>query len=710
MILLADDQGRRYTTFSRHSTCAPGEVVAVRGTLRPWQAARNPGGLSERALAEERGWFAAIDAPRLNRLAEGDPRDPRFWPARFRLWASSVIDRRLPADEAAVCTGMLWGDHHNLTFDDAAAFSATGTSHLLVTAGLHLGLLAAAIRLTLRLLTVERGLAVLLTLLAIWSGCALSGAHLPSVRAAIMLSLWLGAESLGTTTDPRRALGIAFLLVLTADPSSVGDISFFLSFSCVFAILHLTAPLEDAMKQRVRPPALAKLLAAGLAAQLGTWALIAAQFHLISFIAPLVNALAIPCALAALIFVPIFLCLPAWGAAPLHLLLHCLLLIVRTSAHLPCAAVTAGSPPLWSLCLYEGALILACGLVGPRGQSCLLRTSHALRELLPRRAREGILTFALSPRLRALAAATLLFAASGEVLAPLLLATHRFRVTVLDVGQGDGIVVETPNGHTLLIDTGGRLELHARDSAESPSERAAERVLLPFLAYRGITRIDLMLLTHPHGDHVGGAAPVLRSLPVTLFLDSGQSYPGLAYRDALREARRAKVRRIVARSGDRITLDDGVELRILAPSPPLFTGGRNDINENSIVALLTYRRLRILLTGDAGFQAEQRLLRSGADLHAEILKVGHHGSAFASSSAFLRAVRPRVAVISVGQHNLFHHPARATLIRLAALGIRVFRTDQCGAIMLDADGAVRTMLPCKDSAPIADTGESENEE
>jgi len=703
-LIIEDAQGYRYTTFTNtdQADCAPGNSIFVSGILRSFEAARNPGAFSEQTLAQLRGYTAAIDRPHMRLLAYARQDIPRFWPARFRIWASNVLASRLPSDETALLTGMLWGDHHALDQQDTAAFSTTGTSHLLVTAGLHLGFFVGATRLILRVLTIQRTIAASMTLILTWCICIISDAHLPSVRAATMLSAFLCAECLGTQSDARRTLGYALLLAIITDPSALADTSFYLSFSCVFAIMHLAQSVEAYLKARKMPSIAAKAFAVTIAAQIGTWALIAAAFHQISCIAPLANCFAIPLALIALGIAPCVLLATAMHCCfilsilvtPLHVLLQTMLIVVRTCAHLPLAAITVRAPAFWTIICYECALVVGCCMCTDTAALHMIALTQQWQKQLTQRQQAVVLAFAFKKKLRTRIACALILIASACVFCSAVLTPRQFCITMLDVGQGDGIVIETPHGHTILIDTGGRLELHVHSHDQSPSELAAARVLLPFLQYKGITHIDVLLLTHPHGDHVGGAAPVLRSLPVHLFLDSGQAYPGIAYQDALHEAAYAHVRRVVGRRGDVITLDDGIALHILAPTNPLFVHGQNDINENSIVAMLTYRHFRMLFTGDAGMQAEQRLLLQGDDLHADILKVGHHGSAYASSTAFLRVVHPRLALISVGRHNLFHHPAAATLARLQAAGIHVYRTDQCGAITVDATGAVTTMLPC----------------
>jgi competence protein ComEC len=258
-------------------------------------------------------------------------------------------------------------------------------------------------------------------------------------------------------------------------------------------------------------------------------------------------------------------------------------------------------------------------------------------------------------------------------------------------------VIRTPHGRTILIDTGGRLERGATVDGRSPAERSAERIVVPFLRRAGITGIDLMVLTHPHGDHVGGTPGILRMMPVGWIADSGQRYGGHAYSDGLAEARTHRVPVIVPACHQR-WVDDEVTFTFLSPCGPQFADGANDVNENSLVVLVRYGTLRALFMGDAGFQSEERLLNQGVDLHADILKVGHHGSAYSSSAAFIEAVHPHIAIVSVGRHNLFGHPAPSTIETLRVAGASIFRTDQCGAVTITTEAnakvKVETMLSC----------------
>lgn len=300
-----------------------------------------------------------------------------------------------------------------------------------------------------------------------------------------------------------------------------------------------------------------------------------------------------------------------------------------------------------------------------------------------------------------LAPIALIVLACGLVLWPPRAPRGDLRITFLDVGQGDAAVIETPRGHTIMIDTGGRLERGLTDDGRSVAEAVGERIVVPFLIRHGIHHVDAIVLSHPHGDHAGGLAPILRTLGADIVFDGRQKYGGHAYQDALDEARRKNVAIVHPRAGDLWKTGDGLSLHFLTPSGSPIGAARDIINENSLVVMLecacgTPRPFRILFMGDAGKVAESRLLERGADLGADILKVGHHGSKFASSSEFLTAVGATHAVISDGRRNLYHHPAPRTLEALSHARSRVWRTDRCGAIVVSiARGAitVRPTLP-----------------
>ncbi len=245
-------------------------------------------------------------------------------------------------------------------------------------------------------------------------------------------------------------------------------------------------------------------------------------------------------------------------------------------------------------------------------------------------------------------------------------------IEVLDVGQGDAILIRSPARRWVLVDAGPR----------SNDWDAGARVVLPALRRRGVDRLEALVLTHPHLDHVGGAAAVLRDVPVGVVLDPGQPFGTTGFVDALEAAQRVGSPWTATERGAALDVD-GMALEVLHPGgePVDPTVDPNDV---SVVLLLRYGAFTALLMGDAPRAVEEALVADGGPV--DVLKVGHHGSETSSSSAFLAQARPAVALISVGRGNRFGHPHRSALGRLEAAGARVHRTDREGVLAVRARG------------------------
>ncbi len=647
-------------------------LVAKRATF---DDARNPGEPSLRELEAERGIAWHLVHVRVLARAPPDPRDATLWIARARAWASSRMHATLGEPDATILAGAMWGERGRLSPELRAEFQDTGTVHVLVTAGLHLGVVAGVSLVLLRALRCGRVSSSLATIAIVWAYAAFSGAHLPSLRAATMLSFALLARASGHESYAWNALAAAAIVVTLARPASVTTLSFALSFSCVAAIFAFATPIARGCERLGIPQAIGEALGVTFATQLGTWPLTASAFLVIAPYAPLANLLVVPIvgvamlvgfatlavsALATLTHVaPVALL--AMGCANIETsLCDWIVAAVRFTGTLPGAHVIATPPPVWTIVTYDLACVLAAAL------------------LARDRARGAVATLA---------------AASALCLWPPRLPSHDLVISAIDVGQADAILIRTPGGHAFLVDAGGRLERGGAIGSASNAEDVGERVVVPFLIRAGIHHLDAVVLSHPHGDHAGGVAPVLRALGATAFADSGQAYAGHAYRDALDVAHARGTAMRWPRGGDVWRTDDGVTFRFYGPTLPMLQGTRSDINSNSLVFRLEYGAFRILFVGDAGAETEARLLARGDDLRADVLKVGHHGSAYASTPAFLDAVDARDAIVSVGAHNLFGHPAPQTIDALERRGARVYRTDRDGAVTVESDGASFAVRP-----------------
>lgn len=270
-------------------------------------------------------------------------------------------------------------------------------------------------------------------------------------------------------------------------------------------------------------------------------------------------------------------------------------------------------------------------------------------------------------------------------------AVGTLRVSFLDIGQGDAALVQSPTGTSVLIDGG-------------PPD-AGPRVI-EAIREAGISRLDWIVGSHPHSDHIGGLIDVLREVPAAQALDPGYNHGTATQRTYLKLLNEKGVKTTRARAGQTHDLGGGAKLEILAPQEPLLTGTDSDPNNNSIVARLVFGETEVLFTGDMEEDERARLLRSArpAQLQADVLKVAHHGSHNGTDAAFLQAVQPRYAVISLAKNNDYGHPHREALEALRNARVQVYRTDESGTIRLRSDGRQLVFQPGRPSAEAGAAG------
>jgi competence protein ComEC len=257
-------------------------------------------------------------------------------------------------------------------------------------------------------------------------------------------------------------------------------------------------------------------------------------------------------------------------------------------------------------------------------------------------------------------------------------------VTFLDVGEGDCAFIRTPNGHTALIDAGpGRGKYSQFD--------AGLQVIIPFFKSRGITRIDSMVMTHPHADHYGGMIPVMKAVEIGEFLDPGLSFPSRGYEDLLLEVQRRKIPYKMTHAPLTLNWDPSIMVQVLWPEPgPSLPG---DPNNNSIVIRLVYLDVVYLFTGDIEIPVERELYAYGKQLRTTVLKIPHHGSNTSSTRAFLDLLNPRLAVFSLGYNNRFDHPDQEVVHRYEDMDIRTLRTDRAGTVRTLCNGRRVRVMP-----------------
>lgn len=241
------------------------------------------------------------------------------------------------------------------------------------------------------------------------------------------------------------------------------------------------------------------------------------------------------------------------------------------------------------------------------------------------------------------------------------------RVYFFDVGQADAMLILLPNGTSIGIDAG---------------ESGTQESLVKWMKETGITKLDALVMTHPHADHIGGMQYLIEQVPVSRIFMTKASSTTKTFERLLETIANQKIQVVKAGAGGSIELDPDVTIDILSP----VTLSAEDMNDNSIVIRLTYGQTSFLFMGDAESQTEKTLLLDKTNLGADVLKVGHHGSNSSTTESFLEKVAPRYAVISVGADNDYNHPNKDVLDRLTAIGARILRTDEQGTVVIVSDG------------------------
>ncbi|TAM91890.1 DNA internalization-related competence protein ComEC/Rec2 [bacterium] len=636
-IVVEAPEGER-TAFTLARTAFGTLEVRAHGSVRAAEHVTVRGRLLRSARLRTRGVAALLDG-RIVTREQGQ--GATAIATRVRAWVRLRLET-LPQPAAALLDGAMVGERGALDADAAAAFSETGTTHVLVTAGLHLGAFAALLLIACEALGAGRIAASLLALLGVALFVTFSGAHLPAVRAGVMAACALIARAGGRAPLGPEAIAVAAIVVTLWEPWSTGSASFLLSFSCVGAIALFASPIARSLEGLRMPHLLREGVALTLATQIGVWPLQAAFFLQLAPYAPLANALVVPMVAPALGFGMLTVANPLF--APLAALACGWILgVVRAISALPYAHLVATPPPWWAIAVYD-ATALWLGL---------RRTRTALACVL---------------------------AAAALCLWPPRPGAGDTRIVALDVGQGQAVAVLS-RGHATMVDG-------------APAQQGP-RTLVPSLVRAGIHRVDALVVSHPHEDHFAGFSALMAALRVDRLIDGGWSAHG-AFGALLRDAEAARVPVAHLRAGAAWRTGDA-EVAILAPFAQPLRNTHDDVDNDSLIVRVRAANCTALIMGDAESEEERALIDAYPpdELRADVLVVGHHGSGYSSSAAFLAIVRPRIAIASVGLRNPYGLPSPQALARLRAAGVRVLLTSREGTITLDTahECAVQTTLP-----------------
>ncbi|HEY2029979.1 MAG TPA: DNA internalization-related competence protein ComEC/Rec2 [Myxococcales bacterium] len=625
-------------------------VFAARTHVPPGKL--NPGGRDRRAALAARGIGLEGSGEVVRVLEAGPP----FWRWLDQLRERFAVQAAIFCDppQAALLSALAVGDRSGLSVAEEDELSASGLVHLLASSGLHLFIIAWLVRAFVRQLWLRTRWAAAVRADAVAAAVALPfavaevallGAPWPAIRAGVALAVALLAAASARRPDGPTTLAFAAAACALVDPSATHDLALQLSVLGIGGLLLLARPLRDFLPVP-RPPLGAGWLRRGAehllgiacstaAAALLTAPLLAASFHRISVVAVAANAVALLPGLAAIPLATALVALPSatvlWWAA--DLLATATLRAAHFFALLPHATFAVAAPDLVFCALWYAGVAL-----------------------LSRRSRSALACFSL-------------VAVAGIGRAGVARFDRGVTVTFLAVGQGDCAIVQLPSGKAMLIDAGGDLRWPGRFDPGT-------RDVLPALAELGISKLDLVVLSHPHPDHAGGLLSVIDRIPIgELWMNEEDNVIARAVRE------RARLRGVPVTLPHDETIE-GVQLQVLSH----FVEGRST-NDNSIVLRLVHGEAKALFAGDIEALTELDLAQE--DLRAALLKAPHHGSSTSSTDAFLRNVAPQFTVYSTGAGNPFNFPSREVVARTPGLH---FNTAT-GAVTARSDGRRWALRP-----------------
>ncbi len=630
-----------------------GDKIEIRGRLSKLEGLENPGVSSFSSYLQGKGiycQFFCYSKPRILSRKGGNILVRLGIAVRNKFL--SVIKETMPEPYSSLFGSIVFGSSASpISPETEENYRKAGVIHLLVASGTQVSILIGVCLSLVRSFNIPLWFGVIFTSIINLLFTIMTGAGSSIVRATIMGEITMLGLAFEREKDFYTSLALAALVLLIINPLNLFDLGFQLSFAATWALVYIAPVISGKLSKF--PKLIAEGIAVSAAPVLATTPITFYNFSQISIAAFFTNFLIITwvevlvvlgfaSTAGGVLFLPIAQILNGTNI----LILKILDFIVSTISHFQFSCIYMPQPTFPIIIGYYVILIGAIEILR-RGQMPAFSKSKLVIALL----------FIVS----------IFIWNSQSVGQP----PNQLAVTVLDVGQGDSILVEIPSGQKMLIDGG--------------DGKAGKRVVVPVLKRKGINKLDIIVLTHPHDDHVGGLYDVLKDIKVDLVLEGGQPHTSSSYYRFLKIIEEKKIPYKLARAGQTINLGE-VKGYILNPTEPFLEGTNSDLNNNSVAIRLIYNKVKILLAGDIEKEGEGRILEFFPDLRADVLKAGHHGSKTSSSSEFLEGVKPKIAIISVGKRNNFFHPHPSTLERLRNHGIKIYRTDLNGAVMVKTDG------------------------
>ncbi len=631
-----------------------GDNIRFSGTVIPVSEKRNPLQFDYKAFLEQRGIVAQVRLDSL--ISQSENNNIRAW-NWWRVRALKLIDQNFSKETAPIAKALLLGYKQDLEGASKQAFARAGLSHIMAVSGLHVGFIIAPFWFIIPFFWSKKygrvsGLIILILILCGYAG--LTGFSSSVIRASVMAGLLTFGKLFNKSPNSINLTGVAAIALLVWKPEQLFEIGFQLSFSAVLIILLVLPIVQNALPYWLRLRWYAKplmVVIVSVVVQLGLYPLQVFYFGEISLISPIANALFVP--LLGLVVPYALLCLiisvltPVLGSLlslPIDAFLSGMNTFVGFSSGLEWAWMQASLPSVLLFPFWVAAIFFIASWRIPQVRWKWLSVSMVLFCVI-------------------LAESTINKLDGSEL-----------RVIMFDVGQGDAALIQTPNRKNILVDAG--VWSLGYDSGTS--------IILPHLKEAGIERLDAVVLSHPHADHIGGILSLIEEIEIDVIYNSGYEYESNLYQNYIELASSKEIRIESVKAGDHLSIDPALLMIVLGPEGPRFN---SDPNQHSVVLNMIYGESEFLFTGDAGEDQEERLLENYGDLlDTDFLKVGHHGSKTSSYSQFLEEVTPEISVISLAERNRFNHPHPEAIQRIQQTDTELYFTSRDKALVFVSDG------------------------
>lgn len=673
-----------------------GDFIRIRTTLKKIRSFQNPGSFNYERFMALQGIYVSGYIQNRSEIILLRSNDGGWMKAKlesFRRYLRKIIHDHSSSPQKEIIEAMILGNKSSIPSEIREVFGRTGTSHILAISGLHIGMVA-AIAFFFFFLILKSSEYVMLRFNVVKSAAAfaflvvllyafIAGMGVTVTRATIMAFVFLMALLWSKQREFYSTLALAGFIILIITPQSLFDVSFQLSFMSVLAIIYIVPRFNILMPGWIsifpeRTHGVVRylhiMIIVCMAATIGTLPLIMYYFDRVSFITIIANLIAVPIlGTLTLALLMLFILVSLFSATLSGYLLKLASFFVQFSINaikqlsaIPWSSLSVTKPNMAEILLFYFLIFLSFRYLDEKKTKKINSNISSLR-------------FAVTRSL--LIICVLFFVADITYLSFKERFSSDLKVTVIDVGQGNSTLVQLPGGSNMLIDGGG----FAKSSFD-----VGKSVISPFLHHRRLSRIDTVVLSHPHPDHLLGLIYVLNNFNVREIWQSTspvepEVYPG--WHEAINH-NKIKVSLMPGNAAKR-NLNEAT-VTILWPPDDYFTDGKifsqEEVNDLSLVLKITFGETSFLIPGDISALIEKQLLQSGVDLKSDVLIIPHHGSKLSSSPEFIKAVACRYAVVSAGKSNVFNHPHPSVLQRYQDAGVEIFRTDMHGAVTFTTDG------------------------